>query len=148
VGVPTEAQVRGKVEDGLEALSIAECERRLRTGGVGILALCGVEAPVLRPVNFAVHENWVLIRTGEGQILEAAQGAEPASFVISETDRLEHAGWSVVVTGKLAERASLGEIGKIPLRPWARTEKHHFVGLSIEEVSGRRLAARSGTGPS
>jgi nitroimidazol reductase NimA-like FMN-containing flavoprotein (pyridoxamine 5'-phosphate oxidase superfamily) len=148
VGVPTEAQVRGKVEDGLEALSIAECERRLRTGGVGILALCGVEAPVLRPVNFAVHENWVLIRTGEGQILEAAQGAEPASFVISETDRLEHAGWSVVVTGKLAERSSLGEIEKIPLRPWARTEKHHFVGLSIEEVSGRRLAARSGTGPS
>jgi len=132
--------VSGKLEDGMEALSIPECERRLRAGGVGVLALCGVEAPVLRPVNFAVHESWVLIRTGEGRILEAAQGGEPASFVISETDRLEHAGWSVIVTGKLAERSSLGEIEQVPLRPWARAEKHHFVGLSIEKLSGRRLA--------
>jgi nitroimidazol reductase NimA-like FMN-containing flavoprotein (pyridoxamine 5'-phosphate oxidase superfamily) len=124
----------------MEALSSAECDKRLREGGVGILALSGVAAPVLRPVNFALHRGGLLIRTGEGSILEAAQSAEPASFVICEIDRLEHTGWSVVVTGRLLERSSLGEIADVPLRPWARAEKHHFVGLSIDELSGRRIA--------
>jgi uncharacterized protein len=138
--------VAGKFEweSGLESLSIDECRDLLSAGGVGILALCGVAAPVLRPVNFALYEGWILIRTGEGQILEAAVGVEPASFTISEIDRLEHTGWSVVVTGKLAERSSLDGVADAPLRPWARAEKHHFVGLSIEEISGRRIAEGPG----
>jgi len=133
------------VEDGMELLAIPECEHLLGAGGVGILALSGVAAPVLRPVNFALHEGWVLIQTGEGQILEAAQSTEPASFVISEVDRLEHTGWSVVVTGALVERSSIDEVGDVPLRPWARAEKHHFVGLSIDQISGRRIAAGPGS---
>jgi nitroimidazol reductase NimA-like FMN-containing flavoprotein (pyridoxamine 5'-phosphate oxidase superfamily) len=125
---------------GTEALSIAECQHRLRAGGVGILALCGVESPVLRPVNFALHEGWILIRTGEGQILEAATGAEPASFAITELDRFEHTGWSVVVSGKLTPRSHLDGIERIPLRPWLHAEKPHFVGLSTDRISGRRVA--------
>ena len=134
-----------EVEPGLETLSISECDELLRVGGVGILALSGGVAPVLRPVNFAVHGDYVLIRTGEGQILEAAQCAEPSSFVISEIDRFEHTGWSVVVTGTLSEHAEVGPAQDIPLRPWARDPKHHFVGLSIDELSGRRINA-SGSG--
>jgi nitroimidazol reductase NimA-like FMN-containing flavoprotein (pyridoxamine 5'-phosphate oxidase superfamily) len=131
-------------ESGLEILSEADCRRRLAAGGVGILALCGLAAPVLRPVNFALHEDWILVRTGVGQILQAAIGAEPASFTICEIDRLEHTGWSVVVTGKLVERSSLAAVEEAPLRPWARAEKHHFVGLSIDEISGRRIAVGPG----
>ena len=126
--------------DGTLALSIPECERRLAAGGVGILALAGVAAPVLRPVNFVLHAGAVILRTGEGQILEAAQFAEPASFVIFEVDRFEHTGWSVVVTGKLIERSRVEGLSELPLRPWARADKHHLVGLSIDESSGRRLA--------
>ena len=139
-----EGGMNTEVENGMVALSVPECEQLLRPGGVGILALCGVDAPVLRPVNFARHEDWVLIRTGTGRILEAAQEAERASFVISEVDRLEHTGWSVVVTGTLAERSSIGPAASLPLRPWARAEKHHFVGLSIDELSGRRIAEGPG----
>ena len=36
-----------EADDGLEVIEIPECEHRLRAGGVGILALSGVEAPVL-----------------------------------------------------------------------------------------------------
>ena len=130
----------GDGQDGLEALSPRECETRLCAGGVGILALVGEPAPVLRPVNFAVHERWLLMRTGEGRIRAAAARGEPASFVVSDVDRLEHTGWSVVVTGRLVERDATPELARVPLRPWARADKHHFVALSIEEVSGRRLA--------
>lgn len=126
--------------DGMQTLSYDECQQLLEGGGIGILALCGVGAPVLRPVNFASHQGRVVIRTGEGQILEAAQGGEPASFVLSNADRFEHTGWSVVVTGELIEQSSLGPISDLPLRPWARAEKHHFVALSIDELSGRRIS--------
>jgi hypothetical protein len=126
---------------GTVGLSIDECERRLAAGGVGILALSGVAAPALRPVNFVLRNGTVILRTGEGSILEAAQFAEPASFVIFEVDRFEHTGWSVVVTGKLARRSALGDLSDLPLRPWARADKHHLVGLSIEEISGRRIGA-------
>jgi len=135
-----------EIDEGMEVLSIPECEQRLRPGGLGILALSGVAAPVLRPVNFAFHEGSVLVRTGEGQILEAAQASEPAAFVISEVDRLEHTGWSVVVTGNLVERSSLGPVADVPLRPWARAAKHHIVGISINEISGRQIAEDLGGG--
>jgi len=131
---------------GMEILGIPECESFLKRGGVGILAMAGIDAPVLRPVNFALHGDFILIRTGEGQILEAACACEPASFVISETDRFEHSGWSVVVVGALMERSSLGSVADVPLRPWADDEKHHFVGLSIRDISGRRIAAARMTG--
>ena len=123
--------------DGMRSLSSSESQKLLDSGGVGILALCGVAAPVLRPVNFIQHRGRVLIRTGEGQILEAAQGGEPASFVVSQVDRFEHTGWSVVVTGKLIEEPSDVSNSDLPLRPWARAEKHRFVALSIDEISGR-----------
>lgn len=128
------------VRDGLEPLSEAECARRLSAGGVGILAMVGTPAPLLRPVNFAVHEGWLLMRTGEGRILEAAARGEPASFVVSDVDRLEHAGWSVVVSGKLAAREATEALRRVALRPWARADKPNFVALSLDEVSGRRLA--------
>ena len=134
--------------DGMQTLSNSECQKRLDVGGIGILALCGVAAPVLRPVNFVSYQGQVVIRTGEGQILEAAQGGEPASFVVSNVDRFEHTGWSVVVTGKLVEQSSLGSISDLPLRPWARAEKHRFVALSIDELSGRRISTEEIRGES
>lgn len=130
----------GPACDGLEPLSSAECARRLSAGGVGILAMGGTPAPVLRPVNFALHEGWLLMRTGEGRILEAAARGEAASFVVSDVDRLEHTGWSVVVSGKLATREANDALRRVALRPWARAEKPNFVALSLDEVSGRRLA--------
>jgi nitroimidazol reductase NimA-like FMN-containing flavoprotein (pyridoxamine 5'-phosphate oxidase superfamily) len=132
-----------EVDQGMEILSLAECERLLIAGGVGILALGGGEAPVLRPVNFAVHELSVWLRTGEGQILAAARARRPASFVVSSIDRLEHLGHSVVVTGKLAEHKDDDE-PELRLRPWVRSDKHHLVALSIDEMSGRRIARPSG----
>jgi nitroimidazol reductase NimA-like FMN-containing flavoprotein (pyridoxamine 5'-phosphate oxidase superfamily) len=124
---------------GTQMLPISECEDLLRTGGVGLLALAGTSAPIQRPVNYSMQDGGVLIRTGEGQILEAAQMSEPASFAIAEIDRFEHTGWSVVVTGVLSERSRVEDVAAGGPRPWARDAKHHFVGLSIEKISGRRI---------
>jgi nitroimidazol reductase NimA-like FMN-containing flavoprotein (pyridoxamine 5'-phosphate oxidase superfamily) len=132
-----------EIDEGMETITVAECEQLLDSGGVGVLALCGTPAPILRPVNFAAYQGQVVIRTGEGQILSSAKRSEPASFVVSAFDRFEHTGWSVVVSGKLTEQARLGDDARLPLRPWVRSEKNRFVALSITTLSGRRIASEN-----
>lgn len=127
------------VGDGTRILTDEECLELLDRSGVGVLALSGVAAPILRPVNFARDGDHVVVRTGEGRILAAAQGQEPASFVLSAVDGFEHTGQSVVVTGSLSERLPSDSARSLPLRPWARSPKHHVVVLTMDEVSGREI---------
>ena len=129
---------------GMQELSEDLCFALLKRPGVGILALCGVEAPVLRPVNFAMRGKEIVVRTGEGQILAAAQGMEPASFVVTAVDPFEHTGHSVVISGHLRQLAPCPTVEDLPLRPWARAPKHHFVVLTVDEISGRRIDPSQG----
>lgn len=101
--------------------------------------MSGADAPELRPVNFALRDDEIIIRTGDGTILAAARAGEAAGFEIDEIDRLEHTGWSVVVTGKLSERPSDAAHRALPLRPWASGRKDCFVALSLGRVTGLRI---------
>lgn len=130
---------------GLEAFDPDECRRRLGRGGIGRIALRGGEAaPTLRPVNFVLRDDVVIIRTGDGSILASARRGEAVSFEIDEIDALEHTGWSVVAVGKLTELPTNESNLKLPVRPWASGAKDRFVGLSIESVTGMRIPAGRG----
>jgi nitroimidazol reductase NimA-like FMN-containing flavoprotein (pyridoxamine 5'-phosphate oxidase superfamily) len=124
---------------GIETFAREQCLDRLREGGVGRLALRGHEAPELRPVNFALRYEQLIIRTGDGTILAAARKGEPAGFEIDEIDRFEHVGWSVVATGKLAELEADSANLALALRPWASGKKDFFVALSLDRVTGLRI---------
>lgn len=128
----------------VEHLSSDECRRLLQRGGVGCIGLAAVGAPVLRPVNFTVHGDAIVIRTGEGRILEAARRGDPAAFAVDAADRLEHTGWSVIAEGKLSvlptDEVTLG----LPLRAWADGRKDRFVAISLDQLSGRRIPAGRG----
>jgi len=126
-------------ETGIEILDIDECLRLLRVGGVGCLGLPSVGAPELRPVNFIVDGRSIVIRTGEGQILEAGRSGIAASFQIQGIDGLEHTGWSVNVTGKLCQLDTDEHSLSLHLRPWASGKKDRFVKLSLSQVTGRRI---------
>lgn len=99
----------------------------------------GEDAPEMRPVNFTLRDGNVIIRTGDGAILAAAQRGEAAGFEIDDIDRLEHTGWSVVVTGKLFELPTDDDHLALPLRPWASGRKDRFVGLTLDRISGLRI---------
>ena len=128
----------------LEALPDDACRRRLADGGVGRVALRGGDAPEIRPVNFVLRDDRVVIRTGDGIILSAARRGEAASFEIDGIDPLEHTGWSVVVAGKLGELPSDEHHLALPVRPWASGHKDRFVGLTLERVSGIRIPSGRG----
>ena len=126
-------------QNGIEILDIHECFRLLHEGSVGCLGLPSIGAPELRTVNYTIDGRSLVIRTGEGQILEAGHHGLPASFQIFGIDGLEHTGWSVCVTGKLSPLATDQHNLALPLRPWASGRKDRFVGLSMSQTSGRRI---------
>lgn len=128
----------------VEVLGTEECHRLLREGGVGRVAFPGKESPVLRPVNFLLVEPRLIIRTGEGMILEAGRRGLPASFEIDGVDPLEHTGWSVVATGRLQEVPSGWSGNSLPLRAWASGVKDRFVALQLHNVSGVRIPSGRG----
>ena len=120
-------------------LTPEECRRRLAGGGVGRIALPTEGAPILRPVNFALHQGHILIRTGDGTILASAERREPVSFEIDGVDAFEHTGWSVIAVGKLRRYEEERE-GPVPLlRAWASGAKERLVILEIGELSGIRI---------
>jgi nitroimidazol reductase NimA-like FMN-containing flavoprotein (pyridoxamine 5'-phosphate oxidase superfamily) len=131
------------VEEGFEEISADACMRLLREGAVGLLALSGSDAPDVRPVNFALHRQNIVMKTGRGRIFEGARQEEAASFVISESDRLEHSGWSVVVTGRLSICDPSDAAIRTRVRPWARADKGEWVLLSADHVTGRRISTKA-----
>ena len=121
-----------------------ECRRLLRGGITGCIGLAGPAAPTLRPVNYVLDGEFVVIRTGEGRILEAGRGGEAASFAVHSVDAMEHTGWSVLVVGKLAALPTDARTLGLPLRAWASGQKDRFVALSLDDVSGLRIPAGRG----
>ena len=123
----------------VQDLKTDECRQLLRETSVGRLATRGGNAPNIRPVNFVLRDDQLVIRTGDGEILAAARRGEMASFEVDAIDPLEHTGWSVVVVGVLLELPTDDEHLALPLRPWASGIKDRFAGLSLDHVSGRRI---------
>ena len=130
--------------DGLVILSAGECLRLLAEAGVGCLGLPGSSTPELRPMNFVLQGDTLVMRTGEGRILEAAQRGDAVSFEIDGIDRVEHTGWSVIVAGKISERTADAAARALPLRAWGSGKKDRFVSISLESVSGRRIPSGRG----
>ena len=145
-GEDTLAEAGEEVADeGFDVIPADVCLRLLREGAVGLLALSGAGGPDVRPVNFALHRQQIVIRTGRGRIFEGARQNEPAAFVISESDRLEHSGWSIVARGRLSICDPSDAAIRTRVRPWAHADKQELVLLSIDELSGRRISAGVGT---
>jgi hypothetical protein len=123
----------------IQILSRDDCTQRLRAGGVGRIALPSLGAPILRPVNFALHEGRVLIKTGEGTILRAAERGDAVSFEIDAIDALEHTGWSVLAVGNLRTYHEDREGPAPPLRAWASGVKEDLVVIEVDELSGMQI---------
>ena len=129
---------------GIREIDDEECRRLLARGGVGRVGLPGDGAPILRPVNFVVHDGALVVLTGEGVILDAARRGDPAAFETDGIDPLEHTGWSVIVTGRIAELPSDEAMQGLPLRAWASGQRDRYVGISLDEITGRRIPPGQG----
>jgi hypothetical protein len=125
----------------LRLLTADECKRLLVTRQVGRLAfIARVGVPDIVPVNYVLDGDDVLIRSGPGPKLQAAERRELVAFEVDGFDENAHAGWSVVVHGR-AVRESLAQArsGRASAEPWAAGPRHSVIRISPARLTGRRV---------
>ena len=135
--------------NGLEILDRAECVRLLESAALGRIAVSIGALPMILPVNFLLDRDRILIRTGEGTKLEAATRNTVVAFEVDHIDPFSHEGWSVCVTGRATELRDAGDVeraGTLPLPHWVPNDVSHYVAVSLDLVSGRRLSHHAAAG--
>lgn len=128
----------------LVALSRETCMELLASRSVGRLAYIAREGvPDIVPVNVSVHDGDLLIRSGPGPKLQAAERGEVVAFEVDDLDEDAHVGWSVVVVGR-ATRLDATQLAALPPgvlpETWARGPRHTVVRIRPSRVHGRRLS--------
>ena len=118
--------------------------RLLASGTVGRLGVTVGAIPAILPVNYAMLGDSVVFRTGPGTKLRAALDNTVVAFEVDEVDEATQSGWSVLMVGIAHELT--GEerdaAAALPLDPWAPSGLEHFVAVTRDLVSGRRLLPR------
>jgi nitroimidazol reductase NimA-like FMN-containing flavoprotein (pyridoxamine 5'-phosphate oxidase superfamily) len=98
--------------------------------------------PLILPVNYLADGDSIVFCTAPGTKLSAIGGGAPVVFEVDDSRPLYHAGWSVVVTGtahEIADESQLDDLRRGPLHSWATDSSEHWVRVSIEAVTGRRI---------
>jgi transcriptional regulator with XRE-family HTH domain len=79
-------------------LTPADCRRLIAPGGVGRIAFCTAAGPAVFPVNFAMVDATIVIRTSDGTVIDG-HGDGPVAFEVDHIDEALCQGWSVLVRG-------------------------------------------------
>ncbi|MEV6104944.1 pyridoxamine 5'-phosphate oxidase family protein [Streptomyces sp. NPDC051940] len=123
-------------------LSRAESLQLLTETAVGRVAFSHRALPAIRPVNYVVHDGFVVVCTHRDSDLPG-----PSAFsgvVAFESDAMDphtRTGWSVVVTGTATPVADedLRARYRDLLDPWLGVDVDQLVTITTDMVSGIRL---------
>jgi CBS domain-containing protein len=145
LGVVFNAAAGAEAERVIEVLDEDESLRLLTTRDLGRIAFVVEGRPQIRPVNYAVDNRMVVMRTAPGLMLDSA----PGSCVAFEVDGYEvGAGlrWSVVVHGVAQDvttsiDAFSAALRSLDVRPIAPGERRHWLAIYPNEITGRRFAS-------
>jgi nitroimidazol reductase NimA-like FMN-containing flavoprotein (pyridoxamine 5'-phosphate oxidase superfamily) len=128
----------------LERLSQAECHKLLAPRGLGRVAFTTAGLVIL-PVNYAVTDGTIVIRTGSGSLI-AGHGDGPVSFEADHFDLELGQGWSVLVRGDAHRVLQPDELRHLSetcdLRPWPSGEHDLFVRIVPTQLTGRRIRSQ------
>lgn len=129
---------------GLEVLDVEECLRLLATVPIGRVVFTDQALPGVLPVNFLLHNGTIVLRTGEGSKLTAALRDAVVAFEADEFDVENRTGWSVMVIGHarlVRDGTERAKLSALDLTPWTPGQREHFIVISTEIVTGRRVLA-------
>jgi nitroimidazol reductase NimA-like FMN-containing flavoprotein (pyridoxamine 5'-phosphate oxidase superfamily) len=136
----------------LEVLDDTECVGLLRSHDLGRIALVDRDVrPLIFPVNYFFDEGVIVFRTGRGSKLDLAPGAH-VSFEIDAWDSGKGIGWSVLAKGIAHDvtnprGAPSGRMRFWPVNPVAPGSREHWIGVWVNEITGRRFGPAAATEP-
>jgi nitroimidazol reductase NimA-like FMN-containing flavoprotein (pyridoxamine 5'-phosphate oxidase superfamily) len=119
-------------------------DRLQRHGFVGRVAFIVDGRPMIMPVNYLADRDALVFCTGEGTKLSALRGSAAVAFEVDDSRPLDRSGWSVVVEGTASEITDPEELQRLrrgPLKSWAVRPTAHWIRVTYEQVSGRRIPA-------
>jgi uncharacterized protein len=136
-------ELRNPTMDRLETLSADECRDLLASRSVGRVAFTERALPAIRPVNYVLQGNHILLRTNADGLAARLDG-QVVAFEIDDADTDSRTGWSVVVTGTARVLREAGELLRLdasPVTSWAGPD--HLTGVLITpgQITGRRISA-------
>lgn len=124
-------------------LSHSECETLLRSGVAGRVALATPTGPHIVPVNYAIVDGDVVLRTSPYSVLGTYGRDTTLAFEVDHLDYPRQRGWSVVARGRAEAVQNAEELEQIRRvrepRPWAAGSRALFLRLRWTELSGRQL---------
>lgn len=120
-----------------------ECLRLLGSIRLGRIVFTVNALPAIRPVNHALIDGRIVIRTHEGGALLATTslGTDTGVVVAYEADLIdpeEHTGWSVIVTGRAQLVTDPQDViaAQRLLAPWVDETMEHVVAIRPELITG------------
>jgi nitroimidazol reductase NimA-like FMN-containing flavoprotein (pyridoxamine 5'-phosphate oxidase superfamily) len=155
--VAEETDVQAAAAAVTQFLEEAECLRLITAGGVGRIGYTGRFGPTILPVNFALHEQTIVFRTGlhspMGEDLRTgiAYAEYKVAFEIDEINPATKEGWSILIQGSahhVDSESELAEVRRLGVQTWPGGEKDLFIRIVPVRITGRRIrrAAPSAAG--
>lgn len=127
----------------LRELNRRDCLDRIQGSGVGRVAVCTPDGPVIIPVNYVMDDETVVVRTAPYTLL-AGHAWDQAAFEIDDLDHDMRRGWSVLVVGQAAPVEDPDEIAESQrlseLMPWAPGSRNMFIRITPQRITGREVA--------
>jgi nitroimidazol reductase NimA-like FMN-containing flavoprotein (pyridoxamine 5'-phosphate oxidase superfamily) len=134
------------VPDSID-LTTEECERLMRAGDVGRVAICTPDGPHVIPVTYWVDGRAVVFRTSPYSLLGTYARNSLLAFEIDHVGEGPHRSWSVVARGRCHSIDDHDQVARLeaasPPRPWASGTRHLFLSIPWSEISGRSLGLRN-----
>lgn len=127
-------------------LSASECWALVRSVPVGRLAVSVDGSPDIFPVNHLVDHGTIVLRTGPGTKLSAAD-RQPVAFEVDGYDAEHAQTWSVVIKGRARSVDRLHEIVdalQLPIFPWQDGPKPSFLRIEPDSITGRCITVSGG----
>lgn len=130
-------------QPSLDVLTEPECWRLLDDHGVGRIAFLDGpdDPPHVLPLNYAVRDHTLIVRTRQGSLLDTTVGRSaagfPASFEVDHIDDAQSEGWSVLLRGLVVLADEADEPADV--EPWAGGARVRRIHLAPRLVTGRRI---------
>lgn len=126
----------------LSVLGRRDCMRLLDSVTIGRVVFTARALPAVAPVNFAVVDDEIVLRTGVGSKLDAAVANSVVAFEADHFDVERRDGWSVVVVGQarvVTDAEQIALLDELGLQCWLVGDRANYIGVRPELVSGRVL---------
>ena len=126
----------------LSVLGRDDCMRLLGSVAIGRIVFTARALPAVAPVNYAMVDGEIVVRTGAGSKLDAAVANSVVAFEADQIDVDRREGWSVVVVGQarvITDPDRIALLDALDLQCWLVGDRSNYVAVRPELVSGRVL---------